>query len=194
MSVKQAVLGLVIERPGYGYELIQRFEERIGGWRMSQTAVYPALVRLHRSGAVRERIDGSAHRNVTWYEATDRGRAEFSNWMRKPAALMPLRDDMFIKVAFATIDDFEELIAQTRDQERLCLDRIDRLTGAGVDVETLMDAEAPWSNVGQAWLVRTEVAQLATTIEALQEARKLMKDALRRRVAAEGDSGFRDRG
>lgn len=184
MSIKQAVLGLVIERPGYGYELVQRFEERIGGWRMSQTAVYPSLMRLRASGAVQRRVDRSAHRNVTWYEATDQGREEFRAWMRTPPGLMPLRDEMHIKVAFATFEDFDLLIDQIREQEQLCLDRIDQLTGAGVDVEALMDAKADWRFVGQAWLLRTEVAQMATTIEALQEARKLMKEALRRR---EGD-------
>jgi len=30
MSAKHAILGLVIERPGYGYQLAQRLEERFG--------------------------------------------------------------------------------------------------------------------------------------------------------------------
>ncbi|ADB54028.1 PadR family transcriptional regulator [Conexibacter woesei] len=190
MSVKQAVLGLVIERPGYGYELVQRFEERIGGWRPSQTAVYPALLRLHASGAVQKRVESSSHRNVTWYEATDHGREEFRSWMCTPPVLMPMRDDMYIKIAFACPEDLELLIAQTREQEQLCLDRIDRLTGAGVGAEVLMHADVEWRAIGQAWLLRTELSQLATTIESLQEARKLMKDAVRRERDAD-DRGRR---
>ena len=58
MSVKHAVLGLVIERPGYGYELIQRLEQRIEGWRPSETAVYPALRSLRMEGMIRAR-DGA---------------------------------------------------------------------------------------------------------------------------------------
>jgi len=180
MSVKQAVLGLVIERPGYGYELVQRFQERIGGWRASKTAVYPALLRLHARGHVQRRVESSAHRNVTWYEATEQGRAEFRTWLRTPPELMPMRDEMYVKIAFATQDDLQSLIDQTRVQEQLCLDRIDRLSGAVTDVAALLDAHGEWRHVGQAWLTRTEVAQLATTIEALQEARALMKRALRR--------------
>lgn len=187
MSVKQAVLGLVIERPGYGYELVQRFGERIGGWRQSPTAVYPALLRLHAAGAVQKRTESSAHRNVTWYEATDQGREEFRTWMRTPPALMPMRDEMYIKVAFAGPGDLDVLIEQTRAQEQLCLDRINELTGAGVDAEVLLDANVEWSTIGRAWLLRTEVAQLATTIETLQEARSLMKDAVRRRRGADDD-------
>lgn len=183
MSVKHAVLGLVIERPGYGYELTQRFEERIGSWRTVSTGVYPALQTLHRRGSIRQREDGSAHRNVTWYEATDQGRSEFRSWVREPPALMPLRDDMFIKIAFATPEDLELLVKQTRKQEQMCLDRIGRLTGTGVGVSALLEAGTDWRPIGQAWLMRTEVAQLATTIERLQEARKLMKDAIARRAA-----------
>jgi DNA-binding PadR family transcriptional regulator len=180
MSVKQAVLGLVIERPGYGYELVQRFEERIGGWRPSKTAVYPALLRLHTAGLVQRREEASAHRNVTWYEATEDGRDEFRAWLRTPPELMPMRDEMYVKIAFATIEDLHLLVEQTREQEQLCLDRIDRVTGAGGAVDALAAPDVEWRLIGQAWLSRTEAAQLATTIEALQEARSLMKDAIRR--------------
>jgi DNA-binding PadR family transcriptional regulator len=189
MSVKQAVLGLVIERPGYGYELTQRFEQRIGSWRGASTGIYPALARLHKDGSLRPREERSAHRNVTWYEATDQGRAEFRAWMREPPSLMPLRDEMYLKIALATTEDLALLIEQTREQEQLCLDRIDELTSAGVDVEALIDAGTNWRPIGQAWLLRTEVAQLATTIETLQEARRLMKRALRGGPAGGADLG-----
>lgn len=187
MSVKQAVLGLVIERPGYGYELVQRFEERIGGWRPSKTAVYPALLRLHTAGLVQRRAEASAHRNVTWYEATDQGRDEFRAWLSTPPELMPMRDEMYVKIAFATTGDLKHLIEQTREQEQLCLDRIDQLTGAGPDVDMLAAPNVEWRLIGQAWLSRTEVAQLATTIEALQDARALMKNAIRRSETTQGD-------
>jgi DNA-binding PadR family transcriptional regulator len=184
MSVKHAVLGLVIERPGYGYELVQRFEQRIGVWRPSKTAVYPALLRLHARGYVQRRADSSAHRNVTWYEATEQGREEFRTWLRTPPDLMPMRDEMFVKIAFATEDDLHLLIDQTRTQERLCLDRIEQLAGGSADVTALTDPAAEWRVIGQAWLTRTEAAQLAATVEALQEARALMKQALRRARAS----------
>ena len=35
MSAKYAILGLVIERPGYGYQLAQRLEQRFGSSRPS---------------------------------------------------------------------------------------------------------------------------------------------------------------
>lgn len=185
MSVKHAVLGLVCERPGYGYQLDARFKERIGSWRHSKTAVFPALLRLAGDGAVQPRDSRTTSRQPRiWYEATEQGRAEFKSWVRKSPTLMPLRDEMYIKIALAEYEDLQHLIEQTREQQQLCLDRIGNLTGAGVDPERLSDPNVPWHLIGHAWLERTEVKQLSTQLEALQEARSLMKDALRRRERA----------
>jgi DNA-binding PadR family transcriptional regulator len=46
MSAKNAVLGLVIERPGYGYDLARRLEERFGSSGFAPTGVYSALDQL----------------------------------------------------------------------------------------------------------------------------------------------------
>ena len=56
MPLKHAVLALIAERRGYGYDLVQRFEERVGpGWRLNPSAVYPALDQLERDGLATER-------------------------------------------------------------------------------------------------------------------------------------------
>lgn len=184
MSVKHAVLGLVIERPGYGYELIQRLEQRIEGWRPSETAVYPALRSLRADGMIRARDaaerNGSAHRSVVWYEATDAGRDEFRSWLRAPTDLAPQRDPFWLKVAFASDEDLPWLVELARELEAACLERMAELgeeAGAGDD---LRRPDVGWGDVGQAWLRRTEAAQLAVRIEAVQEIRAAMKRAIQR--------------
>ena len=137
MSVKHAVLGLVIERPGYGYELIQRLEQRIEGWRPSETAVYPALRSLRAEGMIRAReatADGgvvSAHRGVVWYEATAVGRDEFRAWVRAPTDLAPQRDPFWLKVAFASPEDLPWLVELARELESACLERMAELSDQG---------------------------------------------------------------
>ncbi|MDO8185798.1 helix-turn-helix transcriptional regulator [Conexibacter sp. JD483] len=182
MSVRQAVLGLVIERPGYGYELDARLTERIGSWRHSETAVYPALLKLARDGMVRETLRRPAHDRVVWYEATDAGRDDFKRWLRKPPSLLPLRDDLHLKISLADEEDLAFLIEQTRAQEQLCLDRLDRLSDAGAEPERLMDPNVEWRAIGHLWMRRTEVAHVTAAIESLQEARSLMRAHLRRRA------------
>ena len=53
MSAKHAVLGLVIEQPGYGYQLARRLEVRCGAWGWEPSGVYSALDSLSREGNVR---------------------------------------------------------------------------------------------------------------------------------------------
>lgn len=186
MSVKHAVLGLVIERPGYGYELIQRLEQRIEGWRPSETAVYPALRSLRAEGMIRAReatADGpavSAHRGVVWYEATEEGRDEFRTWVRAPTDLAPQRDPFSLKVAFASPDDLPHLVELARELESACLERMAELSEQGDKVEDLRRADVEWREIGQAWLRRTEAAQLSVRIEAVQQIRAAMKRAIQR--------------
>jgi DNA-binding PadR family transcriptional regulator len=185
MSVKHAVLGLVIERPGYGYELIQRLEQRIEGWRPSETAVYPALRSLPVVGLISARdaaVDGvgSAHRGVVWYEATAAGREEFRAWVRAPSDLAPQRDPFWLKVAFASPEDLPWLVELARELESACLERMTELGEQGGGVEDLRRRDVEWREIGQVWLRRTEAAQLAVRIEAVQQIRSAMKRAIRR--------------
>ena len=184
MSVKHAVLGLVIERPGYGYELIQRLGVRIEGWRPSDTAVYPALKSLRTEGLIRAKAvsapGSSAHREVVWYESTDDGRTFFREWLHAPPELAPQRDEFWLKIAFASPEDLPRLVEATRDLERACLDRMAALTQPG-KAEDLRGKDVAWSAIGQAWLRRYEAAHVAVTIEAVQEVRAAMKRAIRHR-------------
>lgn len=185
MSVKHAVLGLVIERPGYGYELIQRLEQRIEGWRPSETAVYPALRSLRAEGMIRARdatAEGavSAHRGVVWYEATDMGREEFRAWVRAPSDLAPQRDPFWLKVAFASPEDLPWLVELARELESACLARMADLGEQGGAAGNLRREDVEWREIGQAWLRRTEAAQLAVRIETVQQIRAAMKRAIQR--------------
>jgi DNA-binding PadR family transcriptional regulator len=186
MSVKHAVLGLVIEKPGYGYELIQRLGTRIEGWRPSYSAVYPALHLLRRQEMIRAReVSGQAapaHKSVVWYEATEKGHEHFRAWMVAACEPAPLRDELQVKIAFAGIEDLPRLVELTREQEQACLDRVLALTGAGTQ-EELLAREKEWQVIGQLLLRDAEVAHLRTTIVNLQRCRAAMKRAIRRHEA-----------
>ena len=50
----------------------------------------------------------------------------------------------------------------------------------GGPVEDLRRQDVEWREIGQAWLRRTEAAQLAVRIEAVQQIRAAMKRAIQR--------------
>lgn len=181
MSVRNAVLGLVIERPGYGYELTQRLNQRLPGLQLSEAAVYPALDSLERQGLVqRRKTAGRTARKRVWYESTPEGCEYFREWMKAPLELAPLRDPLIVKIAFATEQELPRLVEQTREHMRACLDRLEHLTRSDAFAE-VVDLDADWSQFGRRWPSRTEARLLATQIETLNDLRAEMTRSLRRR-------------
>jgi DNA-binding PadR family transcriptional regulator len=134
MSAKQAVLGLVIERPGYGYQLAQRLGDRFGAWRWEPTGVYralDALVRAEEVHSLAEKGSGETGRAAPRliYEATPRGLEHFKAWMMEPSVPSPARQQLDLKLLFATLEFIPVLLRQIRANEHCCINELGALTG-----------------------------------------------------------------
>jgi DNA-binding PadR family transcriptional regulator len=72
-DIRTALLAVLAEGPGHGYDVMQRLEDKSGGvWRPSPGSVYPTLQMLEDEGLVRStERDGKRI-----FEITDEGRAE----------------------------------------------------------------------------------------------------------------------
>ena len=72
-DIRTAVLAILVEEPGHGYDVIQRLEEKTeGAWRPSPGSVYPTLQLLEDEGLVRS-VERDGKRV---FEITETGRAE----------------------------------------------------------------------------------------------------------------------
>lgn len=124
MSLKHAVLALIRERRGYGYDLVQRFDERIGpGWQLNPSAVYPALDQLEQSGLVTSstRHGGTRRSPRIVYAPTAAGAAALESWLRATNVRPePIRADLHLRVAFARSEHRVALAAQLAAHERSC--------------------------------------------------------------------------
>jgi DNA-binding PadR family transcriptional regulator len=103
------VLGLLREKPAYGYELQRHFSGRRGLGRVCP--VEPGMVYANlKSLSGLELIDG-AWDNTTYppraiYKATDLGEATFLRWLVAPVARMrEVRLDFLVKLFFALKED-----------------------------------------------------------------------------------------
>jgi DNA-binding PadR family transcriptional regulator len=181
MSAKHAVLGLVIEKPGYGYELAQRLEDRCGAWAWARPGVYSALDQLAAEGhvhSVGRKGSGATGRAAprTVYESTQTGRDFHAHWLFGSSALKPVRQDLDLKMLFAGPEFFPRLIDQTYAQEQQCLDELGSLTRARPAVQP---NQVPSLTGAAALLLRDfEIKQLEVRIEHLQKARSLMKEMM----------------
>src|SRR6266478_6069413 len=72
-QIRTALLAVLSEEPGHGYDVMQKLEDKTGGaWRPSPGSVYPTLQLLEDEGLVRStERDGKRV-----FEITDAGRAE----------------------------------------------------------------------------------------------------------------------
>ena len=86
MSVRMVVLGLLQEKPLYGYEIKQLIIERMGDWAdIKFGSIYFALNKLAKEGFLeREETPGLDNRPVRFiYTITERGRKEFRRLLKE---------------------------------------------------------------------------------------------------------------
>lgn len=199
MSVKYAVLGLLAQRRGYGYDLVQRFEEQVGpAWQLNAGAIYVALDKLEQEGLVRPVTPGANGAPVTRrrtargaprviYEATPEGLERFEDWMQTRSARSPLREELHLKLALSRPHNLPRLIELTYEQEEACLERLEQYLGGG-SFDELVAADQPWSAVASVMVRDAEIAHLQATVEWLRRIREAMRwlqeqpDALRARA------------
>lgn len=117
-AVHWALLGLVIERPSYGYELAQRFEHAYDGMlRLSGVSyVYTALDSLQRRGMIEE-IPG-----------TRTGRQPRPRYRATPAGMLGFKEHLIAEIGedFRRSRLFARQLAALAHEPDLALEVIDR--------------------------------------------------------------------
>jgi DNA-binding PadR family transcriptional regulator len=102
MSVWNALLGLLEQRPRHGYELHDAFEAVVGGeenWDLKPAQVYATLARLAKRGLIAEEAlaqDGGPEKRI--YAVTPAGRDALRRWLFEPVKSEHQRDEFFLKL------------------------------------------------------------------------------------------------
>jgi DNA-binding PadR family transcriptional regulator len=108
MSVRNAILGLLAQRPRHGYELRAAFEALVGGeeiWEVKPAQVYTTLSRLEESGLVKKEATeqgGGSKKRI--YGITPEGRSELNHWFATGVEGEHQRDEFFIKLMLSIED------------------------------------------------------------------------------------------
>jgi len=192
MSAKYAILGLVIERPGYGYQLAQRLEERFGSSSFAPSGVYSALDQLSRDEFVRaagELGPGPARRSAPRmiYEATDQGVAHFEAWILGSSPTPPVRDELHMKIALCRPGNLPRLIDLVYGQELACMGRLHDLKRSS-ERDLAGRETQDWSRLMRMLTRDAEIAMWKARIEWLQNARELLKRLLDQSERAYADA------
>ena len=153
MSIKHALLALLVEGEQYGYELRSGFEERTGGaWPLNIGQVYTTLDRLERDGLVTRR-DADDDRQVH-YALTETGHEAASQWWVTPTVqASPGREDVALKVALAATSPGVDVTAVIQAQRKAAMESLQDLTRAK---RASSGADEAWELVADAMIFRAE--------------------------------------
>lgn len=189
-SARHVVLGLVIERAGYGYDLQRRLDERFGFLGFSQRVVYKTLDGLEGAGLIvenGEKRTGRTRRGAPkkLYAATPAGIAEFARWIGEPCELSTVREEIQVKLVLARAENLARLLTVIERFERACLERLDELQEAEVPtLAELSDPSRPWSIVSRVLVDDAEMIRLQGMLEWLHRVRPVVRERLERQRRA----------
>lgn len=179
MSVQNVVLGELVRRRGYGYQLNDRLRELlIDVFGFSETVVYPALQALEKRGLIVEVDRVPSRRDDRWsnprivYEATPEGEQRFREWMAGPTRMTPLREELHMKLICAVPGDVPALFGALDAVEDDCCRRL-----AEIAEQPLLARRSrgdACSAFGALLVQDALVAHLQTTLEWVERSRSAL--------------------
>lgn len=153
------VLGLVIEKPSYGYEIWQRFDPRFGGLLMTgKSMIYSALYSLASAGLIEEMVGMESvgvrrgAKPGPSYRVTGLGVRAYSKLMAERMRDDPRRAEMLARLVLAAMTGVEAALELLDRYEQECLGELQRMA--------LPTLDTPWQAVG-------EVSEVSRVVERL---------------------------
>jgi DNA-binding PadR family transcriptional regulator len=133
VSLKYAILGLLIEGPRHGYELKTLYDDALmPSAKLNFGQVYPTLDRLRRDGCVEQDVvsqDDRPDRKV--YSLTEAGRKQVQDWLATPTELnLEVRDETLLKLMVARRLTQADPLGVVRIERRACFARLHEITQA----------------------------------------------------------------
>jgi DNA-binding PadR family transcriptional regulator len=123
--LRGALLGLLLQHPGHGGDLVGRLKRRLGEtWRIDVTDVYRLLKRLEEEGVARSEVDeraGNERRTRLIYYPTEQTAEAVRCWMETLMPREPVRLGLQAKLAVAREEDVPRIVRALREYERECM-------------------------------------------------------------------------
>ncbi|MHA6760887.1 PadR family transcriptional regulator [Streptacidiphilus sp. PAMC 29251] len=113
MSLRHALLGLLVDKTASGYDLMKLFDTSLANvWPATQSQVYGELAKLAAAGLLEVSAEGPRGRKE--YALTDEGLAELRRWLVDTQPEPPRRSDTLLRVFFLGVLTDEQALAYLR--------------------------------------------------------------------------------
>jgi DNA-binding PadR family transcriptional regulator len=157
LSVRNAILGLLAQKPRHGYELHSAFSTVVGGaaWDVKPAQIYTTLERLEESGLVETKSDLGEGREPDRriYAITRDGREALKDWFNDSVATEHQRDEFYVKLMVG-------LLSGEADPTRIIQIQRSRLFQELHDATTQRDKFDPLIEIAQILLVDKAIMHL----------------------------------
>jgi DNA-binding PadR family transcriptional regulator len=124
VSAKHALLGLLLHRPAYRYQLGERLQERLGpAWKINSGQLYQTVKKLAGDGLI-ERIDGAPddQDKLHVYAITVAGVEAFERWFDGAASTARLsRRPLLVKITLAGPERLKDTLQEIDGYEHHCM-------------------------------------------------------------------------
>jgi DNA-binding PadR family transcriptional regulator len=158
MSVRNALLGLLAQKPRHGYELWAAFEAVVGGdanWDVKPAQIYTTLDRLEEAGLVLRESDlgegDEPSRRI--YAISEQGESVLRDWFATGTLTEHQRDEFFVKLMVG-------LVSGQADPERLIQTQRAHLYQELHDMTAQRDVYDPQHEIAQILLVDKAIMHL----------------------------------
>jgi PadR family transcriptional regulator, regulatory protein AphA len=116
MSLRHAILGLLVDRPASGYDLMKRFDLALARvWPAAQSQLYTELNQLADDKLIEVIATGARGRKL--YALTDSGLAELRRWLVETEPRRERRNDELLRVFFLGVLNHQQAIGYLRKLE-----------------------------------------------------------------------------
>lgn len=114
MSLKHAVLALLEAEEGSGYDLLKRFQARLGYfWNASHQQIYQQLKKMHAEKLIEFEVESQTDKpDRKVYSITESGHAELLKWMAEPVKPNKVNDALLVKLYAGELVSPEQLQAE----------------------------------------------------------------------------------
>ena len=168
MTVRNALLGLLEQKPRHGYELHDAFEAVVGGeqiWDVKPAQIYTTLNRLEKGGLVVQQSaeqEGGPEKRI--YAVTAAGREALQQWFYSPVNSRHQRDEFFLKLMMSLATGeanprqviYVQRASLYRDLHDLTLQRGDADPGRALAFILLLDQAIMHLEADLRWLEMVE--------------------------------------
>lgn len=113
MALNHAILALLIDHPYSGYDLAKDFDQSVNFfWKATHQQIYRELSKLEDQNFVRvEAIEQTGRPDKKLYHITEAGKSFLTQWLLEPCDVMPIKEDLLVKLWAANLIPIEQSIS-----------------------------------------------------------------------------------